>query len=178
MAHDDSARWRNSLLTALDASGPEGHLTADYLRAHRTPVWFLRLRPHVGAFWTPWRSVGLNQAHFTRATPPTDPSLLTLVIHEVCHLQQGILNALSVRGELEAWQLQFREYQRLTRPLTDPILLELLSLPLNWDRAALRRARELMQAYAGKAYRADLLPLYPLPHEIRYFFTHRPPGGV
>lgn len=178
MARDDSARWRDSLLAALDVSGPEGHFAADYLRAHQTSVWFLKLRPHVGAFWTPWRSVGLNQAYFTRATPLSDPSLLTLVIHEVCHLQQGMLNALSVRGELEAWQLQFREYQRLTHPLTDPILLELLSLPLNWDRAVLKRARELMQMYASKAYRADLLPLYPLPHELRYLMTRRPPSGV
>lgn len=178
MPRDDSTRWRDSLLTTLDASGLEGHIAADYLRAHQTTVWFLKLRPHVGAFWTPWRSVGLNQTHFTRTTPLTDPSLLTLVIHEVCHLQQGMLNALSVRGELEAWQLQFREYQRLTRPLTDPVLLELLSLPLNWDRAVLKRARELMQAYAGKAYRADLLPLYPLPHEFRYWMIRRPPSSV
>ncbi|MBI3175672.1 MAG: hypothetical protein HYZ25_18275 [Chloroflexi bacterium] len=178
MTREDSARWHDSLLTTLDASGLEGRLAADYLRAHQTTVWFLKLRPHVGAFWTPWRSVGLNQTHFTRTTPLTDPSLLTLVIHEVCHLQQGMLNALSVRGELEAWQLQFREYQRLTRPLTDPVLLELLSLPLNWDRAVLKRARELMQAYAGKAYRADLLPLYPFPHEFRYWMTRRPPSGV
>ena len=47
---------------------------------------------------------------------------------------------------------------------------EMLSLPLGWDRAVLRPARELMQEYAGKGYRADLLPLYPLGKEIRSTF--------
>jgi hypothetical protein len=27
-----------------------------------------------------------------------------------------------------------------------------------------------MQAYAGKGYRADLLPLFPVMREIKYFF--------
>jgi hypothetical protein len=49
----------------------------------------------------------------------------------------------------------------------------MLSLPLTYDRDVLRRARNLMQAYAGKGYRADLLPLYPLGKEIRYRLTGR-----
>jgi hypothetical protein len=30
-----------------------------------------------------------------------------------------------------------------------------------------------MQAYAGKGYRADLLPLFPLHREIQYFLTRK-----
>jgi hypothetical protein len=83
-------------------------------------------------------------------------------------LQQGIVVALSVYGELEAWQLQFRLYHTLTNAKMHTAIAEMLSLPLNWDRNVLQRARELMQDYAGKGYRADLLPLYPIGKEISY----------
>jgi hypothetical protein len=36
-------------------------------------------------------------------------------------------------------------------------------------------ARFLMQDYAGKGYRVDLLPRYPLPKEITYVFTRKIP---
>jgi hypothetical protein len=36
--------------------------------------------------------------------PLNDPRIFTLNIHEVRHLQQGFFTALSVYGELEAWQ--------------------------------------------------------------------------
>jgi hypothetical protein len=170
--------WIQALLDALDASGVEGTSAAAYLRARGTRLGFRRVRLQVGAFWTPWRSIGLNLAHFSAQTPCDDPRLLTLVIHEVRHLQQGLWTALSVYGELDAWQLQFREYQRMTGSLLHPALRELLDLPLGWDRAVLRRARELMQAYAGKGYRVDLLPLYPLHREIAHLLSRRPPTGA
>jgi hypothetical protein len=95
--------------------------------------------------------------------------MLTLLIHEVKHLQQGLFLAFSVYGELEAWQLQFRLYHQTTGKPMHPAIAEMLSLPLSYDRAILRRARDLMQAYAGKGYRADLLPLFPLGKEIKYW---------
>lgn len=178
MTENNRTLWIRSLLDALDASGAEGALAAEYLRAHRTRMGFRRVRPQVGAFWTPWKSIGFNLTHFTRETPFDDPRLLTLVIHEVRHLQQGLLTALSVYGELDAWQLQFSEYKRMTGRLSHPALIELLDLPLGWDRAVLRRARKLMQSYAGRGYRVDLLPLYPMPREIAYLLSRRPPTGA
>jgi hypothetical protein len=50
-----------------------------------------------------------------------------------------------------------------------------MTLPWNWDRDVLSRARALMQAYAGKRYRVDLLPLYPLPVEIKFRLTGNRP---
>ena len=50
-----------------------------------------------------------------------------------------------------------------------------MTLPLGWDRAVLRRAVQLMQAYAGKGYRADLLPYYPLGKEVAYRLFKRIP---
>jgi hypothetical protein len=90
---------------------------------------------------------------------------LSLIVHEVRHLKQGILGALSVRGELEAWQEQFaflkaqRHYSSL--PRHNAIIEELMILSLD-SCADLQRARELMREYAGPKYRINWLPLFPL----------------
>jgi hypothetical protein len=76
--------------------------------------------------------------------------------------------ALSIYGELDAWQLEFRVYRTLLGKELPGALNDLLALPLGWDRAVLREARRLMQVYAGKRYRADLLPLYPIHQELAY----------
>ena len=160
--------WLETLINALEDMGREGQDAAAYLRAHKTYVGFRRARKNVGAFWTALGTIHLNTVHYSLETNPADPRVTTLLIHEVKHLQQGIVTALSVYGELEAWQLQFRLYHRETNANMHRAIAEMSSLPLSWDRAALRRARELMQEYAGKGYRVDLLPLYPLGKEIRF----------
>ena len=96
-------------------------------------------------------------------------------------MQQGPWVALSVYGELEAWQLQFRFLKSVTghyhvNTHHEKVLGELMSLPLNWQRSVLENARSLMQAHAGKIYRVDLLPLYPLPDEIRFRISRRQPN--
>jgi hypothetical protein len=83
-------------------------------------------------------------------------------------LQQGFFTALSVYGELDAWQLEWNVYHRIHKRYPHPAIEELMSLPLGWDRDVLRKAVQLMQAYAGKGYRADLLPYYPMGKEIAY----------
>ena len=54
-----------------------------------------------------------------------------------------------------------------------PAIADLLILPLKYDRAIMQKAVTLMQAYAGKGYRADLLPYYPLGREIKYWITRK-----
>jgi hypothetical protein len=44
-----------------------------------------------------------------------------------------------------------------------------MTLPLEYDREVLRKAATLMQQYAGKGYRVDLLPLFPAGREIKYW---------
>ena len=56
------------------------------------------------------------------------------------------------------------------------VIQRLLALPFGWDRNVLAAARSLMREYAGKAYRVDLLPLYPLDREVAYVLTRRVPG--
>ncbi|MFT3892570.1 MAG: hypothetical protein QM730_13115 [Anaerolineales bacterium] len=160
-------------MSQLTSLGEEGRIAADYLRVHKTYVGFWKARKNVGAFWTLLRTVHLNSVYYSMNTDTQNIDMLTLLIHEVKHLQQGMILALSVYGELEAWQLQFRLYHKLTKKPMHPAITEILSLPLKHDRDVLHRARDLMQAYAGKGYRADLLPLYPLGKEIKYRLMRR-----
>jgi len=91
-------------------------------------------------------------------------------------LQQGLFTALSVYGELDAWQLEWGIYHRIHGKYPKPVIEKLMTLPLGWDRDVLRRAVELMQDFETKAYRADLLPLYPLGKELRWWLTRKVPA--
>lgn len=162
------AAWSQNFLLSLEQFGEEGRNAASYLRRHKTRIGFWKARKNVGAFWTLFGTIHFNSLHYSLQMNPADPRLLTLMIHEVKQLQQGYITALSVYGELEAWQLQFRLYHQKTNAKMRPVIEKLLSLPLSWDRAVLQQARELMQEFAGKGYRVDLLPLYPLGKEIRF----------
>src|SRR5512138_1830763 len=159
--------WTENLLEGVAALGEEGRAAVEFVRARRIKIGFRRARAAVGAFWTPFGNIRLNSLYYTYETPLDDLRVRTLVIHEARHIQQGILTALSVYGELDAWQLEFGIYYRLRGEYPHPAVAQLLSLPLGYDRAVLQRARQLMQAYAGKGYRIDLLPLFPLGREIQ-----------
>jgi hypothetical protein len=172
MQHSD---WLELYLEKVSSSCEEGSLAVDYVRAQKTRLGFRRVRKNVGGFWTLPGNIRFNSIHYTYESTLENPRAWTLLIHEVRHLQQGPLTALSVYGELDAWQFEFHAYKRLVQTPLHPILEEILSLPLNWNRENLRCARNLMQVYAGKGYRVDLLPLYPLPKEINYWLTRRQP---
>ncbi len=169
----DKAIWQEKLLEAVAGLGEEGRAASEFLRKRKTFIGFWRVRKNVGAFWTFLGTIHFNSFYYSLNSNVNDISLLTLLLHEVKHLQQGVMLAFSVFGELEAWQLQFRLYHELTGTQPHPAIVELLALPLSLDRAVLKRAAELMQAYAGKGYRADLLPFYPFPREIQYWFTRK-----
>jgi hypothetical protein len=163
--------WTNSILENLSRVD---EACMEYLRLRRVKIGFNRQSASTGAMWFIDGNIYMNARYYSLQTATNDPHLLALIVHEVRHLQQGFFTALSVYGELEAWQLGFRVYQSLTGHLPlglggnpHATLLEIMSLPLGWDRQVLRRARILMREYAGKGYRADLLPLYPLGKEIK-----------
>jgi hypothetical protein len=169
--------WTNSILDNLSRVDEP---CVQYLHSHRTKIGIRRLPASAGAIWFVDRNIYLNSRYYNLQTAPNDPHLLSLVVHEVRHLQQGVFTALSVYGELDAWQLGFRVHQSLTGHLPigrgenpQAAVLEIMSLPLELDRQVLRRAQILMQEYAGKGYRADLLPLYPLGKEIKYHLRER-----
>jgi hypothetical protein len=147
------------LLNRLDETGPEGRAARDFLRARRVKV---GVRPQpTGARWTIFGYIELHPAQMNN-----EAYALSLIVHEVRHLKQGLLGALSVRGELEAWQEQFAYLKSQTgqysvSPRHQAIIEELMTLGLD-SRADLQRARALMREYAGKKYRINWLPLFPL----------------
>lgn len=102
-----------------------------------------------------------------------NPRAMTLFVHEVRHIQQGKLTAMSVYGELDAWQVEFRLYKKLTGKTLKPELEDLLALPLSFDRSTLKRARHLMTRFAGFWYGAWILPLYPIHKELVYWVTRK-----
>ena len=169
----DQATWVNSLLESVVEVGEEGKAAVDFIRKRRTQIGIKKARPNVGAFWTVFGNIRLNSHYYTYETPLDDVRIKTLIIHEARHLQQGLLTALSVYGELDAWQLEFRVYHRIKGKYPHSAIAELMTLPLEYNRAVLKKAVNLMQAYAGKGYRIDLLPLYPLGREIRYLITRK-----
>lgn len=165
--------WRETLFDAVCQLGEDGQAAVEFLRLRKTKIGFKQVRPNVGAFWTVFGNIHLNSRYYTYETPFDNLRIKTLIIHEARHLQQGLVTALSVYGELDAWQLEFGIYHRITGNYPHDAIAKLMKLPLGYDRTVLREAARLMQAYAGKGYRADLLPLYPLPREIRYWLTRK-----
>ena len=167
------AEWQEKFLEAVSNCSDEGREAADYIRAHKTRIGIKRARKSVGAFWTLSKSAHLNAKLYSKESSLVNPHAWTLLIHEVRHLQQGFLTALSIYGELDAWQYQFQVSKKIIRKPLSPLAEEILSLPLNMDRNNLQRARQLMTRYAGKCYGANLLPLYPIDREIKFLFTRK-----
>jgi hypothetical protein len=163
--------WKENLLEAVAQLGEEGRAAVDFVRIHKTKIGFKQVRPNVGAFWTVFGNIHLNSLYYTYETSFDELRIKTLIIHEARHLQQGIMTALSVYGELDAWQLEFGIYHRIKGVYPHTTIEELMSLPLKYDRPILKKAAQLMQAYAGKGYRVDLLPLFPWNQEIKYWLT-------
>jgi hypothetical protein len=169
----NKSEWKEKFLEAVANCSDEGREAVDYIRVHKTNVGIKRARKSVGAFWTLFKSAHLNARLHTPESSLVNPHAWTLLIHEVRHLQQGMLTALSIYGELDAWQYQFQVSKKIINKPLSPLAEEILSLPLKMDRDNLRKARQLMTRYAGKSYGANWLPLYPIHREIKYWFTRK-----
>ena len=165
--------WKESILEKLAEMGDLGKETAEYIRQHNVKMRFKKYAKSTGARWFLFQQISLNKRYYSPDTKLDNPKVLSLLVHEVHHLKQGALTAFSVYGELDAWQVESKFYQEIRSGELHPVLSEILTLPLNYDRDNLRRAAKLMQDYAGKGYRIDLYPVYPFPKEIRYWFTRQ-----
>ncbi len=168
-----NSEWLEKYFEKVAQSSAEGRDAVEYVRSRKIKVGMRRARKNVGAFWTFPGNFFLNSIHYTKESILENPRAWTLFVHEVRHLQQGILTALSIYGELDAWQVEFKLYKKLTGKTLPTVLEELTSLPLTMDRNILQHARKLMTQYAGKGYLANLLPLYPIHKEIKYWVTRR-----
>ena len=166
----DNASPLDRLLTRLDETGPEGRLARDFLRTRRIKV---TLRPQsAGARWTPFGNIELNPTQMAN-----EAYALSLLVHEVRHLKQGKIQALSVQGELDAWQEQFVFLKSLTgkyssSPRHQAIIEEMMTLSRD-SRADLDRARQLMREFAGPKYHIYWLPLFPIGREMQFWVRRR-----
>jgi hypothetical protein len=171
----DASAWSASMLTQLASAGEDGVNAVNFIKSRNIKIGFSKQNA-TGAKWSLDGNIYLNANSYSLSTPPTDAFMLNLVAHEALHLRQRMITALSVYGELEAWQLGFRVYKAMGGPISSSVLNELMSLPLSYDRELLQKVRFLMQDYAGKGYRIDLLPRYPLWKEIVFDITRKVPG--
>ena len=172
MAH---ITWKKTILSKLAEKGDLGKESAEYIRTNNVRMHFKKYSKSTGARWFLFRQISLNKLYYSPEGDVNDPRILSLLVHEVHHLKQGVITALSVYGELDAWQVEFRFYKEIRPERLHPALEELLSLPLNFDRDNLHRAAKLMQDYSGKGYHINWLPIYPLHKEVGYWFTKRQP---
>jgi hypothetical protein len=160
--------WFEQALTALHDSGPAGQASAEYIGRHRIPLGFSHQK-HTGASWFDWhrlrRGVFLNTCYADEH--PDTPYLYAFLAHEAKHLEQGLVEALSTRGELVAWQLQYDVLVQSSAEPAGRAWRELRTLDPA-PRADLKRAQTLMKQIGGPGYHIDWLPLWPLPAELAH----------
>jgi len=168
------SEWVDAVKTKLEQSGAEGAQAVDYIKKRGIKIGFREQSSSTAAMWHIDGNIYLNPKYYN-VDDSNDPYMISLIAHEAWHLHQGPIVALSVYGELEAWQLGFRIYQSLSNRPLHRAVKELMQLQLSYDRSVLQRAAELMQDYSGKGYRIDLLPKYPLHKEVAWFFTRKEP---
>ncbi len=165
----DSDKY-DKLFNALKEAGQDGSATLSYLKQHTVRVGF-HSQDSSGGGWTLRGNITL-----TPGTNPADRYNISLVMHEVFHLQQPPLTRLSVFGELLAWQYQKQAYlQAFGTGIGDPG--EAYSgTQARWDelsklspasRDDLVKAQQLMKRISPD-YRSDCLPLYPLAKEVGF----------
>lgn len=162
--------WEVAALTRLGHSGERGLHAVGFVSQRNAPIRFGR-QP-TGAKWTLWGMlfgpplIVLNAARAELMRQGRDAWTLSAIAHEVKHYEQGFWVALSVYGELEAWQLQIQVLRDLGAPPRHAAYLAIEQLPLTHDPAVLHEAARLMRE-ASPGYRSDLLPLNPLPYTLR-----------
>jgi len=169
----EHAAWLENYFARVEQSCDEGREAVEFIRSRGTRVGIKKARKSVGAFFTLTKRIYLNAHHYTYESSVESPHAWALLIHEACHLRQGVVIAMSIYGELEAWQREFRVIQKIGGKPLKPILNELLAMPLDMNRATLRRAKQIMMEHAGKGYGAEWLPLYPINQEIKYWVTRK-----
>ncbi len=157
--------WELEALAKLKKGGRVGARAVKFVAANKVKLGFAKQT--TGAKWTVQgmligpRVIELSSKQAPGVRSGKDAWTISLIAHEAKHYEQGLTTALSVYGELEAWQLQMKVLRELGAPPTHPALLAIEKLKLSHDQVALKEAARLMKQY-DPAYRIDLLPLNPV----------------
>jgi hypothetical protein len=161
-------------LTAADEIGAEFN---GYIKKRKPRIGFHK-QYKSGGGWTFLGNITLSPGD-----DPFDPYVLSLILHETFHLSQPLLTRLSVQGELRAWHFQQRTYPQIAATRGKPIgaageaysaarvtseLWETLAQLSPDSRDDLEMAQKVMREIAP-GYRSDVLPLFPLTEEIKFY---------
>ncbi len=148
---DNYDGWTRNTLLNLGDAGNAGVHTVDYILSNDVNIvtvdnnatnlwWKLKL----GAKGLQIQNT-LYVSRFLADKESNDSWLLMEFVHETRHLEQGLLTAFSVFGEMEAWQLGFNFYKSLPdHGYISRFVEQLLELPLSHDPAILKQARDLI----------------------------------
>jgi hypothetical protein len=151
--------WREALLENLNQGGKVCRRAARYIAKHDVEIGFSK--QNTGARWTADGRIELNDKHYSLSTNPANPYLLSLIIHEVVHLEQGIYRALSVEGEYEAWRSQIAAREELGKPVRSRYWRAIAQLPSLPTKRDLLLARSAMMKATSWTYLIWLLPIRP-----------------
>jgi hypothetical protein len=152
--------WKTQLLTNVKGAGPPGIDAFRYITQYNVDIRFSQ-QSGTGAGWK-GGNIYLNSETYSVFTPPDNPWLISLIVHEAKHLEQGFWVALTVYSELEAWQVGLRAYENVGGELT-VIHSDILALPLSHNAQVLEQFLHLMKEDQGYDYLVYLLPLNPWP---------------
>ena len=162
----DALVWRYEVLDNLQGAGPVCQHAEQYIVNNN--VQFVFASSSTWAAWTLDRNIKLDTPRYSLNTSPADVFMLSLIVHEAWHLEQGPLLALSVLGELGAWQIQHDALVELGEPYPKKILknadlIRMLPSPLDGPVSidVLMLAQGLMLDSQGWGYLIWLLPLRP-----------------
>ena len=105
-----SDKEKDALQNLYHNGGSEAREAVNYIINHQVHLKFdQQMPPGTGAYWeSDGKTLDFGKTN-------NNAFLLSLIVHETIHLGQGPLGAITVSGELEAWQVQMRVYYILTR---------------------------------------------------------------
>ena len=158
--------WQIQVLSDLWNAGPTCKNAAVYIIENDVEFDFTAQNTY--ASWTFDGHINLRTPDYSLDTNSADePFMLSLIVHEARHLEQGPRLALSVLGELDAWQIQYDALVELNENPVDYIsnwhlirrLPSLSAGPISDED--LIEARALMLDSQGWGYLIWLLPLRP-----------------
>ena len=140
----EEMNFREEVLSQFARIGGVGQETGRIIQIRNIHLKF-RKQKHSAAAWTLSGNIHINIEQYSDKNQTDNPFLLSLIVHETRHLQQGVLTALSVYGELDAWQVGFRFYKEISSSPLDPLIEKILLIPLDWSRGNLTEAASFMK---------------------------------
>lgn len=157
------ADWQQEVERELMKGGPVCQHAAATIRNKGIRIGFSPQR--TGAKWTLSGHIKLATKGYSMDTSPSNAPMLAKVVHEVQHLQDGFLMALSVEGEVRGWAAEYWAREELNAPLrrNRSLWREVALTPENPTNADLKKAKAaIRQMTVWHSYLIWILPLRPL----------------